>query len=90
MPTTSHLPVGGPRRWLPTAALVGALGVACLVVIGITIWRRTPVDRATARRLAATRLYGDGLSQYYGGDRRAAAPLFRAALATDSGLALAA
>ncbi|HWZ58103.1 MAG TPA: tetratricopeptide repeat protein [Gemmatimonadaceae bacterium] len=60
------------------------------MVIGITIWRRTPVDQATARRRAATLLYGDGLSQYYVGDRRAAAPLFRAALATDSGLAMAA
>jgi tetratricopeptide (TPR) repeat protein len=84
-------PLGVPtRRWLPTAALAGALAIACAVVIGITIWRRTPLANATDRRIAATRLYDDGLVQYYAGDRRAAAPLFRAALATDSGLAMAA
>jgi tetratricopeptide (TPR) repeat protein len=78
------------RRWWPTAALTGALALACALVVGTTIWRRTPVENAHARRVAASRLYSDGLTQYYGGDRRAAAPLFRAALATDSGMAMAA
>jgi tetratricopeptide (TPR) repeat protein len=78
------------RRWWPTAALASALGAACALVVATTIWRRTPLERATARRVAATRLYSDGLTQYYGGDRSAAAPLFRAAVATDSGMAMAA
>jgi tetratricopeptide (TPR) repeat protein len=78
------------RRWAPTAVLAGALVVACMVVIGTTIWQGTPAQQITKRRHAAARLYAEGLDQYYGGDRRAAAPLFRAALATDSGLAMAA
>jgi tetratricopeptide (TPR) repeat protein len=79
-----------PRRWVPTALLAGALVVACVVVIGTTIWQGTPAQQLTSRRIAATRLYGDGLAEFYSGDRRAAAPLFRAAIATDSGLAMAA
>lgn len=91
MASPGSLPVRVPaRRWSTTAALAGALLVACAVVIGTTMWRRSPLTNATDRRIAASRLYADGLTQYYTGDRRAAAPLFRAALATDSGLAMAA
>jgi tetratricopeptide (TPR) repeat protein len=78
------------RRWAPTVVLAGALVAACIAVIATAIWQGTPAQQVTSRRHAAERLYDQGLAQYYGGDRRAAAPLFRAALATDSGLAMAA